>query len=101
MATQRPEFEPATIAFWRRCLWSLALLLLAAPWLAMHFSEAVRWSASDFVVFGLLLGSAGLLMEGLVRVRRERRFVLTALLLVGGGFLLVWVELAVGIIGGS
>ena len=91
------RFSPRTIARWRGALWSFALVLLAAPWVAMRFTDEVRWDAADFLVFGAMLAVAGGLVEIAVRMSRERRVVIGALLGVGVLFLLVWAELAVGL----
>lgn len=99
--TSHDRFGPSTIARWRLALWSLAALLLVAPWVAMRFTDEVRWDAADFLLFGAMLAVAGGLMEIVVRVNTRRRVVLGALLAVGAAFLLVWAELAVGIIGGD
>lgn len=85
------------IARARIALWSLAVLLLAAPWVAMRFTNEVRWDGTDFLAFGVMLAIAGGLMEVAVRISRERRFVIAALLGVGLLFLLTWAELAVGL----
>jgi cytochrome bd-type quinol oxidase subunit 2 len=95
------EFSGRTIATARIALWSLAALLLAAPWVAMRFTNEVRWDAMDFLVFGVMLAVAGGLVEGVVWRSRRRRVVLGALLVVGMAFLLTWAELAVGILNGS
>lgn len=91
------RFTTRTVARTRVALWSLAVLLLAAPWVAMRFSEEIRWDGADFLAFGVMLAIAGGLMEVAVRISRERRFVIAALLGVGLLFLLVWAELAVGL----
>ncbi len=95
------RFSPRAIALWRGIFWSLALLLLAAPWVAMCLTEEVRWDTTDFLIFGTMLVVAGGLVEIAVRIRQERRFVIAVVLGVGLIFLLVWAELAVGIIPGS
>ena len=47
------------VAPWVRVLrplaWGGALVLLAAPWVAMRFTDQVAWSGGDFAVFGALL----------------------------------------------
>jgi len=91
------HFTAATIARWRLALWAVAAVLLAAPWVAMRFTDEVRWDALDFLVFGGMLGIAGGAVEMVVRLSRRRAVVLGAVALVGAAFLLVWVELAVGV----
>lgn len=89
-----------TIAKTRRVLWSLAALMLLAPAVAMLFTAEVRWGAGDFLLFAAMLLVAGGLVELAVRISRHRVFVLGAVLIVGLAFLLLWAELAVGLIGG-
>ena len=73
------------------------LLLLLLPLLGMLFSADVNWTLFDFVVMGVLLLVLGLALD-LVRFyavsKRQRRLLLALVVLV---FLLVWIELAVGI----
>jgi len=73
-------------------------VLLFIPFIAMQFSDEVVWTSSDFVVMGILLLGLGLLCEFVLRkvVKIEHRIVLCSALFVG--FLLLWAELAVGIL---
>lgn len=60
-------------------------------------AEGVDWSASDYIVMGALLAALGLGIEAAVRLLanwRSRLVAIGAALLV---FLLVWIELAVGV----
>lgn len=84
---------------WRIAGWSFAALLLLLPLVAMRFSEEVDWSASDFVIMGVLLGSVGLAFEFIVRKSRSLSYRLGAGLAVVAAFLTVWVNGAVGMIG--
>jgi hypothetical protein len=73
-------------------------LLLLVPLVAMRFTREVDWGPGDFLAAGALLAGAGLAWVGVSRrVRAPRRRVLmkagVALVL-----LLVWTELAVGIV---
>ncbi len=92
------DLAPRAITRWRVALWSLAALLLAAPWVAMRFTDAMRWDAADFLLFGAMLAVAGGLVEIVLRVSTRRRVVFGTLLAVGALFLLVWAELAVGLL---
>ena len=74
-------------------------LLLLVPLVAMQFTDEVVWTGSDFVIAGVLLAGTGLMYVAAARLLRtpQRRLALgigMALLLA-----LVWVELAVGLIG--
>ncbi len=73
--------------------------LLLIPLLAMQFTEAVRWTLSDFVVAGALLMGTGLMVDLVLRkvTQTKYRIALCAAILIG--LLLVWAELAVGIFG--
>lgn len=85
---------------WRAMLWGGLALLLALPALAMSLgAEGVDWSASDFIIMGVLLAVLGLGVEAAVRLLGEWRSRLIAIGAVVGLFLLIWAELAVGLIG--
>ncbi|MFP5390384.1 MAG: hypothetical protein ACLGI6_02410 [Gammaproteobacteria bacterium] len=75
------------------------MLLLLVPLAAMQFTHEVAWNGFDFAVAGVLLTIAGmlcLLVVRTVRTRRRRIWLVSAL---GAGFVLVWLELAVGVVG--
>lgn len=84
---------------WRALAWSSAALLLLLPWLAMQFTSEVAWTLADFVVAGALLGGTGLLYEGALRQTGNVPYRAAAGLALAGVLLLVWINLAVGIIG--
>lgn len=74
-------------------------IILLVPLIAMQFTEEVIWTLSDFVIAGLLLFGTGLTYI-LVKAKSSE---LTYRIAVGfgliSGFFLLWVNLAVGIIG--
>ena len=74
-------------------------LLLLIPFIAMQFSSEVNWSVFDFLLMGLLLLGVGLVFETVLRkvANKVNRIGLIAIILIT--FLLIWAELAVGIIG--
>lgn len=79
----------------RVLLATLAILLV--PAVAMRFTDEVNWGPGDFLAGGALLAGTGLAYV-LTRRRiagRPGRLLLGALLALG--LLLVWAELAVGI----
>ena len=79
--------------------WGAAALLLTLPFVAMQFTREVNWSPADFIVMGVMLGSAGLALEFLFRRSGSHAYRLGAALAVLTVFLTVWANLAVGMIG--
>jgi hypothetical protein len=84
---------------WRGILWGTLALLLLTPALAMQFTSEVDWSASDFIIMGVLLAVLGLGIEAVMRMLRDWPARLAASAAVVLVFLAVWVELAVGVFG--
>jgi hypothetical protein len=76
-----------------------ALSLLLLPLIAMQFTTEVNWTLSDFMVMGVLLLSAALVSELVLRsvskFRHRMAFFATILVI----FVLIWAEMAVGIFG--
>lgn len=89
----------STIRTWRLFGWGAALVLLLAPLIAMQFTEEVQWKPGDFLIFGALLATAGGLLEWLLRLRTGRPWRVAAGLAVLAGFVLVWAQGAVGLVG--
>lgn len=86
-----------TTSNWRLIGWGGAAALLALPAVAMQFTREVNWTGSDFLVFGAMLLVAGGGIELATRARLGSGGKLIAIAGVIAAFLLVWVELAVGI----
>lgn len=84
---------------WRVAGWGLAALLLLLPAVAMQFTDEVKWTASDFVFAGVLFGGTGLLIELAARRSRLPAYRIASVLAVIAALLLIWINLAVGIIG--
>lgn len=83
----------------RIAIWGIAACLLLLPLLAMQFTTEVAWTASDFVVFGAMLLVACGTYELATRMTGSTPFRAAVGVAVVAAFLLVWVNLAVGIIG--
>jgi hypothetical protein len=84
---------------WRVALWGGAGALLLLPLAAMRVSDQVDWGAEDFAVFGaMLLGACGC-WELAARRRGSRASRAGAGLAVVTAFVLVWINLAVGVVG--
>jgi hypothetical protein len=84
---------------WRIIGWGGAAALLLTPLVAMQFSSEVDWSLSDFVVMGAMMLAVGIPLELAARFSGNVAYRLGAAVALITGFLLVWVNLAVGIIG--
>lgn len=84
---------------WRLAGWSAAGALLVLPAVAMQFTDEVDWTPSDFVFAALLLGALGLGVEIAVRVARTRLHFAGLVLAALTGFLTLWSNAAVGILG--
>jgi len=74
-------------------------LFLLAPLLAMQFTTQVTWTAFDFAAAAALLIGTGLLFLLALRAFPTRRARIGAGVALACGMLLIWAELAVGIVG--
>lgn len=73
--------------------------ILLVPLIAMQFTNEVNWTVFDFAVAGTLLIGTGFLIDLILRKLKKdtsRVMVLAGVLIV---FLIVWMELAVGVFG--
>jgi hypothetical protein len=77
----------------------VAALILSVPLVAMQVTDEVVWSRFDFVVAGTILVGTGLLLELAARTARNHSYRAAAVVAIAAAFLLVWLNLAVGIIG--
>lgn len=84
---------------WRIPLWSGAALLLLLPWVAMRFTDEVRWSAGDFLIFGAMLLAVCGAYELATRMSASTAYRAAAGVTLATAFLIVWANLAVGFIG--
>ena len=75
----------------------MAGTLLAIPYIAMQFSSEVAWTKFDFIIAGVFLFVLVFLAELILRkvsLKKYRYLLLAVLIFI---FLLIWLELAVGI----
>jgi len=82
-----------------RRLFVIVTALLLLPLIAMQFSDEVNWNLVDFVVAGFLLAGIGILYELAARKTSNIEYRAAVGLALAGGLLLIWINLAVGIIG--
>ena len=92
------------VANWRRSpvrllMWGVAVFLLALPAVAMQFTPQVQWGPLDFATMGALLAFACGAVEMGARMSGNRAYRAGVGLAVLTGFLLIWANLAVGVVG--
>ena len=75
------------------------LLLLLIPLFGSLFSNQVNWSLFDFIVMGFLLGLTGISIHFIIEKIRNKTFKIVTIIFVLIIFLMIWVELAVGVFG--
>lgn len=73
--------------------------LLLTPLVAMQFTEEVTWTLFDFVVVGTLLFGTGLTYVLVARQGDNTLYRMAVGVAVAAGLLLVWANLAVGLVG--
>jgi hypothetical protein len=74
-------------------------VLLLLPLLAMQLTREVAWGPVDFAVAGVLLAGTGLLFELAVRKASNLAYRAAVGIALAATLLLIWINLAVGIIG--
>lgn len=87
------------VNIWRIIGWGGAVLLLLTPLVAMRFTNEVKWDESDFIVMGMLMLAVGIPLELAVRASRDWSYRLGAGLALLTSFLIIWANLAVGLVG--
>ena len=88
----------------RRQMWYVALAtsaILMVPLVAMAFTNDVNWNLVDFIVMGGLLFGTGLTYVLMSRILDNIAYRTAVGVAVAAGLLLVWMNLAVGIIGSA
>jgi hypothetical protein len=83
----------------RLLMWGGAAGLLLIPLIAMRFTAEVDWTAFDFIAMGVMLALACGAVEAAARMSGRFAYRLGAVVGIGGGFLMTWSNLAVGLIG--
>jgi hypothetical protein len=83
----------------RIVIWGLAAGLFLLPLVAMQFTDEVNWTAFDFVFWGGMLLVACGVYEAMARLTTNRAYRAGVGAAIVGGFLVVWVNGAVGMIG--
>ena len=100
MAANPTNASPRRWSVLRKLPWIAAVVILLLPAVAMRFNvEGVVWTASDFIVMGAILLIACGSFEMLARSAPNFAYLAAAAIGIGTGFLMVWANLAVGIVG--
>ena len=73
--------------------------LMLIPFIATQFSDEVDWSISDFIIGGVLIFGFGILLQFLFSKLKGSKYRIPIIIGIMLIFLLIWVELAVGIFG--
>lgn len=84
---------------WRIAAWGLGGLILLLPLVAMQFTGEVKWDVFDFVFATVLIFAVGIPLELAVRLNSNGAYRFGAGLALAAGFLTVWANGAVGMIG--
>ena len=84
---------------WRIAAWAAAALLLLLPLFAMQVTDQVVWDVADFAFFGALLVGAGVTYELAARKTGNTAYRAAVGVALAAAFILVWMYLAVGVIG--
>ncbi len=77
----------------------VAGILLLIPFLFMKFTGEMKWSRFDFIIAGVLLLSTGLACELVLRMVKSLKYRLAICAGILFVLFIIWVELAVGLIG--
>ena len=81
-----------------RLIIGITALLLLLPLIAMQFTAEVNWTGFDFLVAAILLLATGFTAESIIRKIRTPKYKIMSVLSLIVVFLLLWIELAVGIL---
>jgi peptidoglycan/LPS O-acetylase OafA/YrhL len=78
---------------------STVAFLLLIPLIAMQFTDEVKWTLLDFIVAAVLLFGTGLICDLVIRKVKKPKFRIALCVAILVMLLLIWGELAVGILG--
>ncbi len=84
---------------WRVLRWAAAAVLLSVPWFMMQVGDGWNWRPGSFVVFGAMLAGALGAYETAARISDSSAYRVAVGMAIVAAFALVWMNLAVGIIG--
>lgn len=76
-------------------VFAVAILLLI-PFIAMRFTDEVKWTPLDFIVAGVLLFGTGFLCEFVMRKVKKLEYRIMVIAVILAALVLIWGELATG-----
>ena len=79
--------------------WGTAAFLLLLPLIAMRITDDMSWDAADFAIFGAMLIGACCAYELAARATGSDAYRAAVSVALAAAFILVWMNLAVGVIG--
>jgi hypothetical protein len=99
MQQQNLEAKKSGASLWRIIGWGGLGCLLLLPAVAMQFTDEVNWDETDFIVAGLVFSIVGGLVELAVQLSSNWFYRIGAFFGIFSGFVVVWSNLAIGMIG--
>jgi len=77
----------------------ISAILLLIPVIAMQFTNEVNWNLMDFIIAGVLFFGIGILIDLVFRKIKNTKYRILLLIAILVLFIVLWAELAVGILG--
>lgn len=99
MAGHAENSGPKRGSRWRIGAWGLAALILLLPLMAMQITDEAAWGPADFAVAAILMVGVGSAFELTVRMTGNTAFRTAVGVALAATLILIWLNLAVGIIG--
>jgi hypothetical protein len=90
MANDSVEQQAPFLNAWRIAGWSIPVILLITPAVAMRYTSEVDWGPADFVIMGAMFATIGLGIEFLVRQSRSTAYRVGSVAALVTAFLTVW-----------
>lgn len=87
------------IPIWRILGWGTVIAFVLAPLVAMQFTADVQWDETDFIIATVIFGIIGALVELTVLLTANPFTRAGGFLTILAGFMLLWANLSVGMIG--
>lgn len=91
--------QVAAVPAWRLMPWVAALVLLIAPAVAMRLTNEIQWGGADFALFAAMLVAVCGAFELSVRLSGRWSYRAASLIATTAAAMMVWANLAVGIVG--